>query len=207
MSHIGGISHLTALGCIAADLKLPAGFPGLVRSVAMTQQQTLSTTGRHPTPPQRRPRLRLKPKAPRTGHVDGAWWPWSGTLTTELPDLLSVLSVRVGSIQRVRYHLGEWASAPATLVTDGRTVRLDGYERQPVNTLEVLGADRSRVVLLVVPPSTRPDQAHETMMSAAAPDNDLSVDALLVISGSERETRTKRADAEEQWVSGGGVVR
>lgn len=169
----------------------------------MTQQQTRSATGRHPTPPQRRPRLRLKPKAPATGQVDGAWWPSSGSLTTELPGLLSVLSVRVGSIQRVRYNLGEWAAAPATLVTDGRTVRLDGYQRQPVNTLEVLGADGGRILLLVVPPRTKPDQARETMMSAAAPNNDSSVDALLAISESERETRTKRARAEEQWVSGG----
>ncbi|MGB3474462.1 MAG: DUF5994 family protein [Mycobacterium sp.] len=173
----------------------------------MTRQQTNSATGRHPTPPQHRPRLRLKPKAPQTGHVDGAWWPWSGALTAELPGLLSVLSVRVGSIQRVRYNLGEWATAPTKLVTDGRTVRLFGYERQPANTLEILGADGSRIVLLVVPPRTNPDQAHETMMSAAAPDNDLSVDTLLVISDRERATRTRRATAEVQWVSGGALLR
>ncbi|CAJ1510107.1 DUF5994 family protein [[Mycobacterium] holstebronense] len=170
----------------------------------MTQQQTHFATSRHPTPPQRRPRLRLKPKAAQAGHVDGAWWPWSGTLTTELPGLLSVLSVRVGSIQRVRYNLSEWAPAPSKLTTDGRTVRLDGYERQPVNTLEVLGADRSRILLLVVPPRTKPDQAHETMMSAAAPNNDSNVDALLVISDRERESRTARAHAEHRWVSKAG---
>lgn len=173
----------------------------------MTQQQTRSPMGRHPTPPLRRPRLRLKPKAPQTGQVDGAWWPWSGTLTTELPGLLSVLSVRVGSIQRVRYNLREWAAAPAKLVTDGRTVRLDGYQRQPVNTLEVLGADRDRIVLLVVPPRTNPDRAHEAMMTAAAPNNDSNVDTLLVISSSERETHDRRANSEERWVSGGSVLR
>ncbi|MEB3034736.1 DUF5994 family protein [[Mycobacterium] nativiensis] len=173
----------------------------------MTLQHTRSATRRHPTAPQRRPRLRLKPKAPRTGYVDGAWWPWSSTLTTELPSLLSVLSVRTGGIRRVRYNFAEWATAPAKLVIDGRTVRLDGYERQPVNTLEVLGADRSRIVLLVVPPSTYPDQAHDMMMTAAAPNNDSSIDALLVISDSERAIRTQRASAEEQWVSGGGDFR
>ena len=30
-------------------------------------------------------RLRLKPKAPRTGYVDGAWWPRSHDLAAELP--------------------------------------------------------------------------------------------------------------------------
>lgn len=169
----------------------------------MTLQQNISVTDRHPTPPEHRPRLRLKPKAPQTGYVDGAWWPWSGDLTTELPGLLSVLSVRIGSIRRVRYHVGEWAAAPARLLTDGRTVRLDGYRRQPVNTVEILGASRAKIVLLVVPPNTDPEQAHDTMMTAAAPENDSSIDTLLMISDVERETRTQRTSAEEQWVSDG----
>ncbi|WP_410639151.1 DUF5994 family protein [Amycolatopsis sp. lyj-346] len=42
------------------------------------------------------PRLRLKPKAPTTGYVDGAWWPTSRDLTAELPPILAVLAVRLG---------------------------------------------------------------------------------------------------------------
>ncbi|MEO6794599.1 MAG: DUF5994 family protein [Mycobacterium sp.] len=170
------------------------------------QQARPALTGRHPTPPEHTPRLRLKPKAPQTGYVDGAWWPRSDTLTAELPDLLAVLSVRLGTISRVRYNIDEWAAAPSELVTDGRKVRLDGYQCQPVHTLEVLGASRSRIVLLVVSPLADPDQAHETMMTAAAPNNDSSVDALLVISDSERETRTQRSDAEKQWITEGGTL-
>lgn len=173
----------------------------------MTLQQACSAAGRHSTPPHRNPRLRLKPKAPPTGYVDGAWWPWSYTLTTEIPELLTVLSVRLGAILRVRYNLSEWAAAPAKVVIDGQAVRLDGYQRQPVNTLEVLGASRGRIVLLVVPPHTDPDQAHETMMTAAAPRNDSSVDALLMIGDRERRIRTERTDAEKQWVFEGGVRR
>jgi len=41
--------------------------------------------------PRYTPRLRLKPKAPGTGYVDGAWWPHSRSLVEELPDLLAVL--------------------------------------------------------------------------------------------------------------------
>jgi hypothetical protein len=44
---------------------------------------------RHQTPPIHPPRLRLKPKAPQSGYVDGAWWPRSDDLSTELPDLLA----------------------------------------------------------------------------------------------------------------------
>jgi Family of unknown function (DUF5994) len=53
--------------------------------------------------------------------------------------LLSVLSVRLGRIGRVIYNVNEWAKPPAKFATGGRTVRLDGYRLQPVNTVEVLG--------------------------------------------------------------------
>ncbi len=145
----------------------------------MTLEQTQPQAGRHVTPPDYTPRLRLKPKAPSTGYVDGAWWPHSDDLTKELPDLLAVLSVRLGAIDRVLYNLSEWAKLPAKLATGGRKVRLDGYRLQPINTLEVLAVNRSKILLLVVPPHTDPGHAHTTMMAAAAPDNDSTVDHLL----------------------------
>ena len=145
----------------------------------MTHEEARPAVGRHPTPPDYTPRLRLKPKAPRSGYVDGAWWPWSDDLTSELPDLLAVLSVRLGRIERVMYNLGEWATAPAKAMLGERVVRLDGYRRQPINTLEVLGVNRDKIVLLVVPPNTNSDQAHATMMAAAAPNNDSSTERLL----------------------------
>ena len=81
----------------------------------MAPQQDRTDVGRHPTPPEHTPRLRLKPKAPHTGYVDGAWWPHSDDLTTELPDLLAVLSVRLGPIDRVLFKLTDWAKAPTKL--------------------------------------------------------------------------------------------
>lgn len=147
----------------------------------MTLQQAQPQAGRHLTPPDYTPRLRLKPKAPRTGYVDGAWWPHGSDLTTELPDLLAVLSVRLGAIDRVLYKLDEWAKLPAKLATGGRKVRLDGYGYQPTNTLQVLGLNRTKILLLVVPPHTDPGQAHTTMMAAAAPNNDSTVADLLMV--------------------------
>jgi hypothetical protein len=118
-------------------------------------------------------------KAPITGHVDGAWWPRSDDLPRELPDLLAVLSVRLGPVDRVMYHLPEWGAMPARILTGGRSVRLDGFNRQPANTLEVLGLGRKRVLLVVIPPHTDPDLAHDAMMAAAAPNNASTVDDLL----------------------------
>ena len=173
----------------------------------MTRHHTTTDTGRHPTPPEHTPRLRLKPKAPHTGYVDGAWWPYSDDLTTELPDLLAVLAVRLGPIDRVLYKVGDWAKAPAELVTADATVRLDGYRLQPPNTIEVLGRGGSRTVLLVVPPHTGPDRAHTTLMAAAAANNESTVDGLLMISLQDRESRAQRVAAQERWDSEGGAAR
>jgi len=145
----------------------------------MRLQRGRNAVGRRPTPAENTPRLRLKPKAPTSGYVDGAWWPHSDDLPTEVPDLLAVLSVRLGPIDRVIYTLAEWVQAPKKLLTDGRVVRLAGYNRQPVNTIEVIGHNRNKIVLLVVPWGTDPDDAHHTMMAAATPDDTTTVEGLL----------------------------
>ncbi|WP_310786428.1 DUF5994 family protein [Mycobacterium sp. Z3061] len=138
----------------------------------------LEAGNRHP-PPEHTPRLKLKPKAPLSGYVDGAWQPRSDRLETELPDLLSVLSVRLGPICRVIYNVGEWRSSPAKFRTGGRVVRLDGYSRQPANTVEIIGLNRNKVVLLVVSPETEPTRAHSLLMTAAGPNNAATVEDLL----------------------------
>lgn len=170
----------------------------------MTPQQTRKND-QNSTVPAHTPRLRLKPKSPRSGHVDGAWWPHSDDLTTELPDLLAVLSVRLGRIERVLYHLTAWASAPRKLVTGGHTLRLDGYQLQPINTIEVLGLGGERLTLLVIPPHTSPDDAHTAMMSAAEPNNAASTDGLLMTSERDRAWRTQASNAQKRWGSTGGT--
>ena len=162
----------------------------------MTLQQAPTDVGQRYTP-EHTPRLRLKPKAPLSGYVDGAWWPRSDDLAAELPDLLAVLSVRLGRIDRVMYNVNEWAKASAKLATGGRAVRLDGYRLQPINTVEVLGLNRNKIALLVVPPNADPDEAHATLMAAAAPGNDSTVDSLLTISARDRENRTQAAGVVE----------
>ena len=145
----------------------------------MALRERRGASNRRPSGPENRPRLRLKRKAAMTGYVDGAWWPRSDNLTTELPDLLSELSVRVGAAARVTYNLAEWAEAPRKVPIGGRIIRLDGYHRQPPNTLGVLDAYGNKIVLLVVPVHTEPDHAYTIMTSAAVTDDASSVDTLL----------------------------
>jgi Family of unknown function (DUF5994) len=146
----------------------------------MTRRDGRSADGQH-TGPENTPRLRLKPKVSVSGHVDGAWWPRSDDLATDLSDLLAVLSVRLGTVDRVLYNLAEWARVPNRLTTGGREVRLDGSQPQPANTLRVIGAGGEKILLLVVPPHTDPESAHEAMMTAAAPNDATTVDDLLAI--------------------------
>lgn len=145
----------------------------------MTRTRALTAARSNQPAPENTPRLRLKPKAPPSGYVDGAWWPHSDDLAVELPDLLAVLSVRLGPIDRVMYNLTEWANTPAKLPIGGRVIRLCGYYRQPLNTVELLGLNRSKIVLLVVPARTDPDRAHDIMMTAAAPSNAATIGRLL----------------------------
>lgn len=133
----------------------------------MTPHQSRKNDSNHIVPIET-PRLRLKPKAPPYGRVDGAWWPHSGDLANELPDLLAVLSVRLGRIERVLYNVNEWPKPARKLFTGGRSVRLDGYQRQPAGTIEVLGLDTGRLVLEVIQPGEQPASAHRKLMAAAS---------------------------------------
>jgi uncharacterized protein DUF5994 len=145
----------------------------------MTLRTGRSSTDSTQTGPRITPRLRLKPKGSTAGNVDGAWWPHSDDLPVELPDLLAVLSIRLGRIDRVTYNLADWASAPDKFTTGEDMVGLRGYYQQPGNTVQVVGLNRTKLVLLVVPSRTDPEHAHDIMMSAAAPNNASSTDELL----------------------------
>ncbi len=110
----------------------------------MTQPEVRTSVGWKEPPPQATPRLRLKPKVLRLVALTGAWWPHSDDLEAEVPpDLLAVLSVRLGPpISYVLYKMTEWVKARGKILIGGRVVRLDGYNRQPSNTVEVQGAWR-----------------------------------------------------------------
>ena len=129
--------------------------------------------------PERRPRLRLKPRALPTGFVDGAWWPRKADLTAELPVLHTVLSIRLGRISSVAYGSREWAKAPDRIVIGDNFVHLSGSRRRERHTVEILGASGTSIMLLVVPPHTEACSAHDTMMTASAPGDASTTDFLL----------------------------
>jgi hypothetical protein len=130
-------------------------------------------------PPRQPLRLKLKPKAPTTGYVDGAWWPRSRDLSTELPALLAVLAVRLGHTVRVSYNLTAWDVAPRRVTIDDRQVRLAGFHSQHMNIVDVIGPNGPRITLLVVPPETEQAIAHRVLMTAARRGGIDTIDGLL----------------------------
>jgi hypothetical protein len=115
----------------------------------------------------RRPRLRFECHAAAGRYVDGAWWPHGNDLSIELPDLLASLASRLGPIYRVIYHLDDWTPTPPTLVTKNWRVRLDGYRHRQTHTLDVLGLNGAKIVLLVVSPDTNTTEPRPRMPTVA----------------------------------------
>jgi hypothetical protein len=150
-------------------------------------------------------RLRLKPRAPATGFVDGGWWPRSRDLPAELPALLAVLAVRLGPVESVSYNLDAWGPTPRKLALDGRLVRLAGYRSQHPATIDVLSAGH-RVTLLVVPPEATPEAAHGSLMAAGRRANTARIDALLLAGNADSADDADEV-AQQRWDLDGGPVR
>lgn len=123
-------------------------------------------------------RLRLKPDAPTTGVVDGAWWPESRDLAAELPAMAAELTSRLGPVEAVSYNLDAWDATPGKVGVGRGVVRMSGFHSQAYATVDVVGA-RRRLTLLVVPPETDPRAADAALTAASREGNTDGVDALL----------------------------
>ncbi|WP_405979896.1 DUF5994 family protein [Streptomyces sp. NBC_00158] len=114
--------------------------------------------------------LRLETTRSREGRLDGAWWPRTRDIETELPALIGVLAGHLGPITRVGVDASAWNGLPTRLVIDDQVVHLDS---DPVgdDTVLITRGDNDHFVLLVVPPDTTADAAREAMARAVRADN------------------------------------
>jgi hypothetical protein len=148
----------------------------------------------------------MKPTLPGSGHVDGAWWPPTDELAGALPDLIALLAPQLRPITQVMYHPHGWtAGVPRRLSRGKQAVRLNGYHYQPADTIDLIGEDGTRLVLLVVPATTNPRLA-ESILSAAADSHDISTTSELL---ALRTVNTVEPDdsiaAQHNWESEGGA--
>jgi hypothetical protein len=147
----------------------------------------------------------MKPALAGTGHVDGAWWPPTEELAGALPDLIAVLAPQLGPITQVMYHPHGWTAGVPRRVSRGKQgVRLDGYQYQPADTIDLIGADGTRLVLLVVPATTDARLA-ESILSAAADGDDTSTTSeLLALRTEDTVEPDDSIAAQHNWESEGG---
>ena len=150
-------------------------------------------------------RLQLKPAHRSCGFVQGAWWPRSTELTSELPSLLAALSLRVGSIDSVLYHESDWSSAPLSIKHQGDQVILGAHQEWP-NVVSLFGPRFGRLDLLVVPPHTEHTHAYNAVTTAASVNDASTPDQLLGIGTRRADDRLLSPVALQRWESDGGAV-
>ncbi|MFD3591017.1 DUF5994 family protein [Streptomyces sp. NPDC058683] len=130
--------------------------------------------------------LRLETKRSREGLLDGAWWPRTRDIETELPALISVLTGHLGPITRVGVDASAWNGLPTRLVIDNQVVHLDS---DPVgdDTVLITRGDNDHFALLVVPPDATADAAREAMARAVRADNITQAAQILIATTPEPE--------------------
>jgi hypothetical protein len=139
--------------------------------------------------------------------VQGAWWPRTDQLLTELPSLLTALTRRLGQIDHVIFDEMYWMTPSLRMEFMGRSILLEGSAQSSTNTLTVIGEGFGKRVLLVVPPYTKPTRAYTAVMTASNPDDVSSPDELLGIGPREAEDRRLAVLAHQRWQSEGRVPR
>ncbi|MGW0890395.1 DUF5994 family protein [Saccharopolyspora sp. NPDC002578] len=130
---------------------------------------------------------------------DGGWWPRTAEPVREFTELVSALGDEVGPVSRVSYPLATWGAVDRKMIIGGRLVRFDGFRAMDPRTVAVIGADRRRASLLVVPPGAADGAARAALSSAAglAGPDDAAVPVPL----------PQGADgAEQRWEAEGGRV-
>ncbi|MDR7169120.1 hypothetical protein J2W56_002861 [Nocardia kruczakiae] len=122
---------------------------------------------REPAATRRPARLRLKPEDRHSAYIDGAWWPRSADLATELPELLAALTTR--QVDRIVYDPDSWSPPPRQVTVGDHSISLEPYRFRLRNTMYVVGADSAVTVLRVILPSADRQTAYRAMVDAVAP--------------------------------------
>jgi hypothetical protein len=183
-------------------------------------------------------RLALKPaktaKSAKTdgtsrGLLDGAWWPRSRDLLSELPALTDTLDPLWGRITRIAVNPEHWPVIPRKVPVDGHIVKVGWFTRElDPHKLLLLSYGTGRWDLLVIPPETDAETAARLMAAASGDDGPpLTASALIAadesrhgVSGSDGalspDDRTERPpsaddgsdgplDPDEAWEAEGGA--
>ncbi|WP_327351488.1 DUF5994 family protein [Streptomyces sp. NBC_01304] len=147
-----------------------------------------------------------------TGHglLDGAWWPRSRDLASELPALADVLDPLWGRITRVAVNPTLWPVVPRRVTVRDRVLKVGWFTPQiDPHKLLLLSYRAGRWDLLVIPPETDAATATRLMTAACAPDGPpLTATALVAaeIARHHDAVGDRLQDTEESWEYEGGAT-
>lgn len=131
-----------------------------------------ATTGQVPpwVVPFRAPntRLALKPIGTSRRGLDGAWWPRSRDLPSELAVLAEVLDPLWGRITRIAVNPRHWPSISREMRVNGLLVKIGRSVRElDPHRITVVSYTAGRWDLLVIPPETSAPAAARLMATAS----------------------------------------
>jgi hypothetical protein len=182
--------------------------------VARRRVRTMSAT-LLPTLPHHEPvaapaaRLALKADGTSPGLLDGAWWPRSRDLLSELPALTDALEPLWGRITRIAVNPAHWPVIPHEVPVHGHIVKVGWFtsELDP-HKLLLLSYGTGRWDLLVVPPGTEAGQAARLMDTASDCDGPpLTASALMAAdeAGDGAAPNGLSPGTDEAWENEGGA--
>ncbi|MEV8431632.1 DUF5994 family protein [Streptomyces sp. HUAS 31] len=145
--------------------------------------------------------LRLTTTHDRQGILDGAWWPRSRHLATELPGLISALTERLGPVTRIGLDTGAWDEMPTRMTVDHRVVHIDSFSEGDDTALVTRG-DQDYFSLLVVPPDTPPDAARAAIAEAVSADNPKQAVQILIDTSAGRARPTEPGAVDDHRLEG-----
>ncbi|MEU3346227.1 DUF5994 family protein [Streptomyces sp. NPDC006700] len=154
-------------------------------------------------------RVALKTDGISRGLLDGAWWPRSRDLMTELPALTDVLDSLWGRITHVAVNPRYWPVIPHEVPVRGHIVKVGWFtpEIDP-HKLLLLSYGTGRWDLLVVPPETGAASAARLMALASDQDSPPLTASALIAADKARHARSatdRPLDPDEAWEYEGGA--
>ncbi|MFW0791905.1 DUF5994 family protein [Gordonia sp. CPCC 205333] len=100
--------------------------------------------------------------------VDGAWWPYSTNMESELLALLETVAERINPIVRVLFTDKDWPNRLSRIQIDNRLARLDSCYYWPSSVIKLRGIhDKDALAIMLIPPQTSASDATTILATAS----------------------------------------
>lgn len=130
-------------------------------------------------------RVRLRGESATTESAfDGAWWPRSRDLATELPELVAALQLLGVRMERFTHPVEPWGPVDRKVVVNGRVVRTGAFRNMDAQLVSLTVDGGRRLDLLVVPPEADALTGVRALRMAGLRDERSTPQRLLAVAGS-----------------------